>query len=1485
MKLLTYAMMEEESASEAIDRDFDHIEDDPDSMELLMGKMEMPIEPYCDITQNYEIVKTRCMSGAPVSLSPYELESKRLKVQNEVINNCDEADVPIKSFKVCPGFATVHLLNNQSVSGHGFVGTGELVKTLSGKDPLGEMKELFVISSYSGEYSFGNMEEIIDDGFLHFIQSLNQLEILATQNCKTGFHPVKGEAYVNGLNTKMMNNNEWKKISEELHDFLTHLRHCSYLLSVAVTNSCLTSMGKIQAFNAHNIKNIDKMSVVDLKRIISRFLSSLYWLKCEVGSMKDLFEADANITTENNIPNAISAFLHVVLTIKFTLISCVHFLQLSLQKIEECVQNLDQVATAQNINDDKKDYVIPRFDSPFFNNAFCRSNGEQQEYEEVFDNYQLSSSNLLKILRLLIKQLAQDLISVTEIRFKHTEKMFDSLRSASSVFGCGCVQEMFFILYHFTNKYCPKQFWNIVSCCAQTQLKKCGNDTGCIQTFYRFFWTLAYHFFPLMPLNERGENVFRSENILNDKYIYAGKVYHKPHMDAEINNSISPIEERFQESKDIILLYLRGTLKVLDEKFSEQNLRVLLFAFIQMTKLSRKSAKKFNEISTANVVALSLLWDFFIKRLNNHFKAPVPSFAGVEAKKNPTLTEFTLLAPSHTSWISYVRETILSKHDENRYNDKSEQGNLVPIAGNLNCYYVFVYLVAEQLDPCLNVSKEPDIKSVLFNLKSSKALKQFVGRIRSKLPASKVQSLEEVGLHYLFTLFISLMLSQQGDECDNLAGIVSVAEAVISLAKEEIKPTQSLAPRKLVTYLRGLISVLVLLLQTLQNQVSKFKYENTSDEIVKERKKLANLLKSFFDVLSQRIELAIDATSHQSMNLNKLSFSTSDNAIKVYADLLQDPVCLASSSLFLCQEKLIHAGIGKYLQQKQKSATGAPEIKNVLVSLIAVTTRIRRYYQQIERKGFMSLSIEERGIKEGIDETCFNLWKNVYPVIKSSLCTFSSGNNLGFTSAIATQVAEFIITMTLLSKSLASSSWTPNTYNNSPIESFSEMFKYYSQSPVVHPAVGSAFLLNVVQNNNRGFELDSTQVLLLLKGWVRCSSLLLPGDETLTQLSQYILPLCKELSHSYNPNVENYDGIGVFLIAVSKLYIRTNFCESVRKRYEPILESYIDCVNRHFQQVVSSGSQVALSRLYMVGSLIVKHCARQLYVEKLVNRLQPILQRLLTSPTMLKEDFNMTNDMKYSVSRSIPDFIRGICTLQHLQSDQFAIRTLKSIYVTYLHRFEINEGHPFILSFKKPIEHTIATGSGCGDEFPMSCFVNFSEMYVQFFKTVRNEFLSKQPSQKHRLTLKHTLEFVLISIKVIPELSYFAVQTIFGALLDIKITLSSDETGVKNIAAELITLLVKEGQSDGLIDKNESVLLNAILRELEQYIKSYLGFYVDETFQLLTALSTLNKKLIRNLMPNIEATVQEIEVKRGIQASGNGMFQKRLNELKRRIEI
>ena len=128
----------------------------------------------------------------------------------------------------------------------------------------------------------------------------------------------------------------------------------------------------------------------------------------------------------------------------------------------------------------------------------------------------------------------------------------------------------------------------------------------------------------------------------------------------------------------------------------------------------------------------------------------------------------------------------------------------------------------------------------------------------------------------------------------------------------------------------------------------------------------------------------------------------------------------------------------------------------------------------------------------------------------------------------------------------------------------------------------------------------------------------------------------------------------------------------------------------------------------------------------------------------------------------------------------------------------------------------------------------------------------------------------------------YVLPTIFSTLLDLRLTISNDDCGVRNIAAELISVLVKESNSTQCLSNNT---LNVTLCALEKIINSHLGFYSEETFQLLMALSTLDKKLVELLIPCIESCVTDIEKKRGLQNSEGGTFNKRLSELKKRVQL
>lgn len=1214
-----------------------------------------------------------------------------------------------------------------------------------------------------------------------------------------------------------------------------------------------------------------KRSVIKFKHVISKFLYSIHWLMLQVGNFEKLFNEGTAVQLENSGSNELSAYLHVILTIQFTVTSCFQYLKLALENIE-----IRQLQPLVNVDKDQaEEYVVPRFDITClsYDTRVTECNYIDRE---IFQNYELSSVNVVKIMRLHIKQLLCHIVNIANNRYNQTERILDNLRSASSLFTCGCIQELLIIVFYFIDTYYPKQFWDTLQHAMKIQEAQLPKENGEQQKFNRFFWTFLCHFFPPLLFQQSIKTMDPVRTKCSSKHVEKFGGNDKTTLGIQEQRSSCLAERVFDESKDIILSYIRSSLKLADETFLEQNLSNMLSVLIHISMLKRIFAQNQKDSTIANIVELSLLWDFFIKRLNVPFKIAAP-FQG-QSKKASVLTGLTVLANSHVSWITGIRQTIMNDNYDIEISELDDK--LIcnsSSTSNATTYDLFIRLLTIQLKPHIKSSTENTL-SLHSKSKSNKSIKQFVGRLRSKIPSTKIQSLDELGMHNLFTMFIALIVCQEGEKFVNYAGVNVITEAVVGLAKEEIKPENSIMPKKLTTYLRGLVAALVLLLKNSAKDPKSAMESDTSDDMLKERKKLLDLITSFIETLAQRVELVVDMNPSQMSVQEKLPFSAADNAIRIYADFLQDPDSL-SSTFFIAQPCLIHSGLGKYLQQKHRGVSGIADVKYVLFSLIAVTTRIRRYYQTIDRSSSMSLSVEQRRIKEGVNETCLNMWKYVYPVIKSSLCTYSVGVSGGLSMKVANQVAEFIIAMTLLSQSVFITNSAQNNSNNTPIESFSEMYKYYSHSPVVHPSVASAFLLNVVQNKH-GLKLDSTQIQLLLKGWVRCSTLLLADDETMGPLSQYILPLCKDLSYISSSQQNHFDGVATFFKELSKLHIRNSFSQTTRKQYDQTFDSYIDCINRNFQQVVTAtGSQATLYRLYEVGSFIVKNCARLLYVEKVVNKLQPIVQKLFTSSTMLKEDYNMTNDMKAATSRTLPDFIRGICTIPHLQNDQFVIRTLRYIYVSYLHRFEVNEQHPFIMVFKPPRKNEDIEINCPEEDFPMSCFVNYTEMYTQFFIAIRSEFLVKHPNHKQRMKLKHTLQFVLTMAKFIPDITVNILETIFSTLLDIRLTISSDDCGVKNIAAELISVLVKETNSS---QYSCDTRLTITLCELEKMINSNLAFYSDETFQLLLALSTLNKKLVQLLIPCVEKCVGEIERKRGLQSTDCGSFNRRLNELKRR---
>ena len=126
--------MEDEPASEAIDKDLDS-EDEPDSMDLLMGKIEMPYEAHCNAVS----YKTT-MKQADLLIHNKLNYSHGIKDNDIIKSNKDHEDkhfVNVKSLKECQGYAKI--LADRDTSSReavGFIHNGELRRTIDGVDPI-----------------------------------------------------------------------------------------------------------------------------------------------------------------------------------------------------------------------------------------------------------------------------------------------------------------------------------------------------------------------------------------------------------------------------------------------------------------------------------------------------------------------------------------------------------------------------------------------------------------------------------------------------------------------------------------------------------------------------------------------------------------------------------------------------------------------------------------------------------------------------------------------------------------------------------------------------------------------------------------------------------------------------------------------------------------------------------------------------------------------------------------------------------------------------------------------------------------------------------------------------------------------------------------------------------------------------------------------------------------------------------------------------
>ena len=146
-------------------------------------------------------------------------------------------------------------------------------------------------------------------------------------------------------------------------------------------------------------------------------------------------------------------------------------------------------------------------------------------------------------------------------RYMQTENVLDALRSPSSTFECGCIQDLFIAVHHMVKKLYPKQFWTLLENAMKISEHSFKNiETRNNQQLHRFFWVFLNHLFPcVIAYDVHGETISNEGNPKTSKVNQLIENSNKKNQDSKIIKT-----QVFDESKEVLISTLRNTLKYLD---------------------------------------------------------------------------------------------------------------------------------------------------------------------------------------------------------------------------------------------------------------------------------------------------------------------------------------------------------------------------------------------------------------------------------------------------------------------------------------------------------------------------------------------------------------------------------------------------------------------------------------------------------------------------------------------------------------------------------------------------------------------------------------------------------------------------------------------------------------------------------------------------------------------------------------------------------
>lgn len=213
---------------------------------------------------------------------------------------------------------------------------------------------------------------------------------------------------------------------------------------------------------------------------------------------------------------------------------------------------------------------------------------------------------------------------------------------------------------------------------------------------------------------------------------------------------------------------------------------------------------------------ITMLWDYFHKIINSAFLNPNQ--------------ELQFMAVSSKSAVAYLEQI------------RTQQSTSSKLNPNHNSYSMFVYLVGKIVQK--------------FSAEGQKIqIQKFLGRIYTKFPASKLQALNEMGIHNLMCLLLTLAVSTNFQDIGQ-----KIADTLLQI------PLDNAVLNQQQTIVKGHMTLMILFRENQMNLTQyTFKFLNQINDLLREKSN--NSLVTVLKIIGEAMPMIISKNAGESFDV------------------------------------------------------------------------------------------------------------------------------------------------------------------------------------------------------------------------------------------------------------------------------------------------------------------------------------------------------------------------------------------------------------------------------------------------------------------------------------------------------------------------------------------------------------------------------------------------------------------------------------------